>query len=45
MSAGLPYTVLRDTIIAHPTIAEGLSGLFASPLYAPAAQNANRNAK
>jgi pyruvate/2-oxoglutarate dehydrogenase complex dihydrolipoamide dehydrogenase (E3) component len=36
MSAGLPYTVLRDLIIAHPTIAEGLSGLFASPLSAPA---------
>jgi pyruvate/2-oxoglutarate dehydrogenase complex dihydrolipoamide dehydrogenase (E3) component len=28
MSAGLPYTVLRDMIIAHPTTAEGLGGLF-----------------
>jgi pyruvate/2-oxoglutarate dehydrogenase complex dihydrolipoamide dehydrogenase (E3) component len=37
MSAGLPYTVLRDTIIAHPTIAEGLNGLFTSPLFAPPA--------
>src|SRR2546421_2565597 len=39
MSACLPYTVLRDTIIAHPTIAEGLGLLFSSPLFAPAAQN------
>lgn len=38
MTAGLPYTVLRDTIIAHPTTSEGLSGLFASPLSAPAAK-------
>jgi hypothetical protein len=35
MTAGLPYTVLRDLIIAHPTMAEGLSGLFASPLLSP----------
>ncbi len=25
---GLPYTVLRDAILAHPTMAEGLNGLF-----------------
>jgi pyruvate/2-oxoglutarate dehydrogenase complex dihydrolipoamide dehydrogenase (E3) component len=25
---GLPYTLLRDAIIAHPTMAEGLIGLF-----------------
>ena len=37
MSAGLPYTVLRDMIIAHPTMAEGLVGLFSSPLSAPTA--------
>jgi pyruvate/2-oxoglutarate dehydrogenase complex dihydrolipoamide dehydrogenase (E3) component len=28
MLAGLPYTVLRDTIWTHPTMAEGLIGLF-----------------
>ena len=28
MLGGLPYTVLRDAILAHPTMAEGLSGLF-----------------
>ena len=37
MSAGLPYTVLRDTIIAHPTIAEGLGGLFAATFSVPTA--------
>ncbi|GAB0119672.1 FAD-dependent oxidoreductase [Acidisoma sp. 7E03] len=26
--AGLPYTALRDAIIAHPTYAEGLNALF-----------------
>ena len=30
MLGGLPYTVLRDAILAHPTMAEGLNGLFAS---------------
>jgi pyruvate/2-oxoglutarate dehydrogenase complex dihydrolipoamide dehydrogenase (E3) component len=25
---GLPYTLLRDAILAHPTMAEGLGGLF-----------------
>lgn len=29
MLGGLPYTVLRDAILAHPTMAEGLGGLFA----------------
>jgi pyruvate/2-oxoglutarate dehydrogenase complex dihydrolipoamide dehydrogenase (E3) component len=28
MLAGLPYTVLRDAILAHPTMAEGLRTLF-----------------
>jgi pyruvate/2-oxoglutarate dehydrogenase complex dihydrolipoamide dehydrogenase (E3) component len=28
MSAGLPYTSLRDAILAHPTMAEGLNVLF-----------------
>jgi pyruvate/2-oxoglutarate dehydrogenase complex dihydrolipoamide dehydrogenase (E3) component len=30
MLAGLPYTGLRDAIFSHPTMAEGLLGLFAS---------------
>jgi pyruvate/2-oxoglutarate dehydrogenase complex dihydrolipoamide dehydrogenase (E3) component len=27
---GLPYTVFRDAILTHPTMAEGLNGLFAA---------------
>ena len=30
MLAGMPYTGLREAIIAHPTMAEGLSVLFAN---------------
>src|SRR5262249_50803968 len=30
MQAGLPYTVLRDSVLAHPTMAEGLNGLFSA---------------
>ncbi len=30
MSAKLPYTALRDEILAHPTLVEGLSALFSS---------------
>jgi pyruvate/2-oxoglutarate dehydrogenase complex dihydrolipoamide dehydrogenase (E3) component len=30
MTAGLPYTTLRDSIITHPTMAEGLVSLFSS---------------
>jgi pyruvate/2-oxoglutarate dehydrogenase complex dihydrolipoamide dehydrogenase (E3) component len=30
MAAGLPYTALRDAILTHPTIAEGLIALFTS---------------
>jgi pyruvate/2-oxoglutarate dehydrogenase complex dihydrolipoamide dehydrogenase (E3) component len=30
MAAGLPYTVLQDAILTHPTIAEGLVALFTS---------------
>jgi pyruvate/2-oxoglutarate dehydrogenase complex dihydrolipoamide dehydrogenase (E3) component len=30
MSAELPYTVLRDSILTHPTMAEGLIGLFSA---------------
>ncbi len=29
MLAGMPYTGLRDAILAHPTMAEGLTSLFA----------------
>jgi pyruvate/2-oxoglutarate dehydrogenase complex dihydrolipoamide dehydrogenase (E3) component len=36
MVAGIRYTALRDTIWSHPTAAEGLGGLFASPPVAPA---------
>jgi pyruvate/2-oxoglutarate dehydrogenase complex dihydrolipoamide dehydrogenase (E3) component len=28
MLAGMPYTALRDAILAHPTMAEGLNALF-----------------
>jgi pyruvate/2-oxoglutarate dehydrogenase complex dihydrolipoamide dehydrogenase (E3) component len=30
MLAGLSFTVLRDAILTHPTMAEGLNGLFSS---------------
>ncbi len=30
MSAGVPYTTLRDTILTHPTLVEGLIPLFTS---------------
>jgi pyruvate/2-oxoglutarate dehydrogenase complex dihydrolipoamide dehydrogenase (E3) component len=30
MVAGLPFTGLRDAILAHPTMAEGLTVLFAN---------------
>jgi pyruvate/2-oxoglutarate dehydrogenase complex dihydrolipoamide dehydrogenase (E3) component len=30
MIAGLPYTALREAILAHPTLVEGLNPLFAS---------------
>jgi hypothetical protein len=28
--AGLPYTELRDAVLAHPTMAEGLGPLFSN---------------
>jgi pyruvate/2-oxoglutarate dehydrogenase complex dihydrolipoamide dehydrogenase (E3) component len=41
MYAGFPYTTLRDAIIAHPTMAEGLNVLFSSvKLPAPSIQKA-----
>jgi pyruvate/2-oxoglutarate dehydrogenase complex dihydrolipoamide dehydrogenase (E3) component len=30
MNAGLPYTALRDAILTHPTLVEGLTPLFSS---------------
>jgi pyruvate/2-oxoglutarate dehydrogenase complex dihydrolipoamide dehydrogenase (E3) component len=30
MLAGLPYTALRDAVLTHPTLTEGLAGLFSS---------------
>jgi len=30
MNAGLPYTELRDMILTHPTLVEGLIPLFSS---------------
>lgn len=30
MLAGLPYTALRDAILTHPTMAEGLTVLLSS---------------
>ena len=35
MAGNLPYTVLRDMVLTHPTIAEGVGDLFASPLSPP----------
>jgi pyruvate/2-oxoglutarate dehydrogenase complex dihydrolipoamide dehydrogenase (E3) component len=35
MIGGLPYTVFRDAILAHPTMAEGLNALFAAVPPAP----------
>jgi len=30
MLAGMSYTGLRDAILTHPTMAEGLGGIFSS---------------
>jgi hypothetical protein len=30
MIASLPYTALRDAVLTHPTLAEGLGALFSS---------------
>ncbi len=30
MLAGMPYTKLRDAVLAHPTMAEGLGPLFSN---------------
>ena len=31
MIAALPYTALRDAVLTHPTLVEGLIPLFSSP--------------
>jgi pyruvate/2-oxoglutarate dehydrogenase complex dihydrolipoamide dehydrogenase (E3) component len=36
MIAGLPYAALRDAVLTHPTLVEGLAALFTS---APTTQN------
>lgn len=36
MSAGVPYSTLRDSILTHPTMAEGLTVLFANEPALPA---------
>jgi pyruvate/2-oxoglutarate dehydrogenase complex dihydrolipoamide dehydrogenase (E3) component len=41
MMAGLPYTALRDAILAHPTLVEGLIPLFSS---APSVSEIRRSA-
>jgi pyruvate/2-oxoglutarate dehydrogenase complex dihydrolipoamide dehydrogenase (E3) component len=45
MLAKLPYTALRDAILAHPTMAEGLRVLFAAVGARPAAQNRDQEGK
>jgi pyruvate/2-oxoglutarate dehydrogenase complex dihydrolipoamide dehydrogenase (E3) component len=35
MAAGLPYTALRDAMLSHPTLVEGLIPLFSSAPSAP----------
>ena len=42
MIAELPYNKLRDAVITHPTLIEGLISLFASvPSVVPRAANAS----
>jgi pyruvate/2-oxoglutarate dehydrogenase complex dihydrolipoamide dehydrogenase (E3) component len=42
MSAALPYTALRDAILTHPTLVEGLIPLFSSVPSAHSAAGAAR---
>jgi pyruvate/2-oxoglutarate dehydrogenase complex dihydrolipoamide dehydrogenase (E3) component len=44
MNAGLPYTALRDTILTHPTLVEGLIPLFSSAPSAPRSADATAQA-
>jgi pyruvate/2-oxoglutarate dehydrogenase complex dihydrolipoamide dehydrogenase (E3) component len=39
MTAGMPYTALRDAILTHPTLVEGLIPLFSSTPSAPKSAN------
>jgi pyruvate/2-oxoglutarate dehydrogenase complex dihydrolipoamide dehydrogenase (E3) component len=41
MIAGLPYTALRDAILTHPTLLEGLNPLFSSIPSVPKSADAN----
>jgi pyruvate/2-oxoglutarate dehydrogenase complex dihydrolipoamide dehydrogenase (E3) component len=41
MIAGLPYTALRDAVLTHPTLVEGLIPLFSSTPSEHAAVNAS----
>jgi pyruvate/2-oxoglutarate dehydrogenase complex dihydrolipoamide dehydrogenase (E3) component len=41
MIAGLPYTALRDAILTHPTLLEGLNPLFSSVPSVPKSADAN----
>jgi len=41
MIAGLPYTALRDAVISHPTLVEGLIPLFSSKPSATESVEAN----
>jgi pyruvate/2-oxoglutarate dehydrogenase complex dihydrolipoamide dehydrogenase (E3) component len=42
MLARLPFTVLRDAVIAHPTMAEGLGSLLSNVPDAPVRGAASR---
>ncbi len=46
MLAGMPYTALRDAVLTHPTLVEGLSPLFSSTPATPkfAASKADESA-
>jgi pyruvate/2-oxoglutarate dehydrogenase complex dihydrolipoamide dehydrogenase (E3) component len=44
MNAGLPYTALRDTILTHPTLVEGLIPLFSSAPSVPISADAKAQA-
>jgi pyruvate/2-oxoglutarate dehydrogenase complex dihydrolipoamide dehydrogenase (E3) component len=39
--AGLPYTALRDAILVHPTLAEGINMLFSSTASTPTSDDRN----
>jgi len=43
MIGGLPYTALRDAILAHPTLLEGLIVLFSSAPVSVDANSSNPN--